>query len=471
MKLMWFRNDLRVADNPALFHACSDGDPVTALYIITPTQWQQHDMAAIRVDFILRTLQALSTDLAELNIPLCILTVADFAAVPNALLTFCQQHKINGVFWNQEYEWNERQRDHACTVQLDQAGLALGIFEDQCLIAPHRIKTGTGAWYKVFTPFKKNWQSQLDQHPPELYPIPDPCPLHGLPTAAIPTHVAGFDPIDATRQALWPAGSTVALDRLEQFIEHGLWQYNSRRNRPDLEDGTSRLSAYLAVGALGNRQCYVAAQRHLSTQGDHSEAAQWISELCWRDFYRHVLVGFPQVSRGQAFDAKTDAKIAWSYHVSHFQAWKDGKTGIPIVDAAMRALKAEGFMHNRLRMVTAMFLTKNLLIDWRWGEQYFCQQLIDGDLASNNGGWQWSASVGTDAAPYFRVMNAMTQGQTHDPQGDYIRRWVPELSHLGPESIHQPRVLACTRQYVPPMVDLKLSRAQAIAAFQGHPPD
>ena len=464
MKLMWFKNDLRLADNPALFHACSDGDPVVALYMFTPKQWQQHDKSAIQVDFIRRHLHVLQQELAEINIPLCVLTVDEFSAVPNALISFCQQHDIDSVFYNQEYEWNERQRDQACNDVLDQAGIAIGIFEDQCLVAPHQVKTGGGDWYKVFTPFRKNWQNQLDEHPPQIYPIPDPCPINPIKHGdAIPTSIDGFESIDETRQALWPAGSEQAYQHLTDFLDQHVQDYGDSRNRPDL-DQTSRLSPYLAIGAIGNRQCYVAAQRYLSES--HQAVSTWISELCWRDFYRHVLVGFPHVSRGQAFNIDVDKKINWSYDQADFERWKDGKTGVPIVDAAMRALKAEGWMHNRLRMVTAMFLTKDLLIDWRLGEQYFSQQLIDGDLASNNGGWQWSASTGTDAAPYFRIMNPFTQGETHDPDGVYIRRWLPELASLQGSQVHDLKRRQTCTAYPAPMVDHKAARQRAIEQFK-----
>jgi deoxyribodipyrimidine photo-lyase len=462
MKLVWFRRDLRVSDHPALWHACQSGEPVCALFVVSAAQWHEHHMAAIQVDFMRRTLAVLQQDLAALNIPLKILHIDRFADTATQFIQFCQQHQIDQVFWQHEYEWNERQRDQACILALRDAGIDYQLFHDQGLIAPKKILTGSGEFYKVFTPFKKNWLKQLSEQPAVCSHIPAPVASCTLSADRLPTHIDGFEPIDEARQALWPAGEHAAQQRLTQFIARHLAQYATERNRPDL-DHTSRLSAYLAVGALSNRQCYVAA--HLALDG-RVEGDVWVSELCWRDFYRHVLIGFPRVSRGQAFDVATDRHVEWSYDQAAFERWCEGNTGVPIVDAAMRALKAEGWMHNRLRMITAMFLTKDLLIDWRWGERYFSEQLIDADLASNNGGWQWSASTGTDAAPYFRIMNPFTQGKEHDPSGLYIKRWIPELSRLHGDQVHDMKLLALCKNYPRPMVDHKLARERAITAFK-----
>ena len=220
---------------------------------------------------------------------------------------------------------------------------------------------------------------------------------------------------------------------------------------------------YLANGVLSGRQCLIAAkQSGLSGEGVET----WINEIAWRDFYIHILYHYPRVSMGRAFKEETEA-LAWNTPGEHFEAWKEGRTGIPIVDAAMRQLKATGWMHNRLRMITAMFLTKNLFIDWRLGEAWFMQNLVDGFLASNNGGWQWSASTGTDAAPYFRVFNPVTQSERFDPEGEFIRNWVPELAKLDNKRIHDPsKGGVIPKGYPRPIVDLKESRKEAIARFQ-----
>ena len=239
------------------------------------------------------------------------------------------------------------------------------------------------------------------------------------------------------------------------------------------------MSAYLTIGVISARQCYLAAvNAHEQLQdnaSDNNDINRWISELAWRDFYRHVLADKPELIRHQAYKVDVDQKIAWSYDKQDFAAWCRGQTGIPLVDAAMRCLNATGFMHNRLRMVTAMFLTKDLLIDWRLGERYFMQQLIDGDFASNNGGWQWSASTGTDSAPYFRIMNPFSQGASHDTQGEFIKTWLPELKEVPASVLHnEDKMRKALKKggnlqkidYPLPMVAHKEARERAIAEFK-----
>jgi deoxyribodipyrimidine photo-lyase len=256
---------------------------------------------------------------------------------------------------------------------------------------------------------------------------------------------------------------------LQTFIEHRIRNYQTTRDFPGL-DATSRLSVYLTSGILSVRQCLhaaiVANQGHMA-EGDGG-IATWISELIWRDFYHHILVGYPRVSRHQPFKLATN-RIAWRDAPEDLHAWQTGQTGFPIIDAAMRQLNQTGWMHNRLRMVVAMFLTKNLLIDWRHGERWFMQHLIDGDLAANNGGWQWSASTGTDAVPYFRIFNPVSQSKRFDPDGEFIRQWVPELARVDDKHIHDPHSAKDKRYaalaYPQPIVDLPASRERALDAF------
>jgi deoxyribodipyrimidine photo-lyase len=248
--------------------------------------------------------------------------------------------------------------------------------------------------------------------------------------------------------------------------------YHTTRDLPALE-GTSQLSPYLAAGVISPRQCLLTAVSQ--NEGQISGApgpTTWISELTWRDFYTHVLVGFPRVSRHQPFKQKT-AAIRWRTNQDEFDAWCQGQTGYPLVDAGMRQLNQTGWMHNRLRMVTAMFLTKHLLIDWRWGEKYFMQRLIDGDLAANNGGWQWSASTGTDAVPYFRIFNPFSQSQRFDPQGTFIKKYCPELTDVPAAALHDARRLGqAVRErglvYPPLLVDHKFARQRALAEFKAN---
>ena len=273
-------------------------------------------------------------------------------------------------------------------------------------------------------------------------------------------------------RALWPAGEKEARRRLDTFADEQISYYKNERDFP-AKPGTSQLSAYLAAGVVSPRQCLHAALQ--SNQGEFESgnigAITWINELLWREFYKHILVGYPRVSRHRAFRPETEA-LAWRDAPEDLAAWKEGRTGFPIIDAAMRQLLETGWMHNRLRMVVAMFLTKNLLIDWREGERFFMHHLVDGDLAANNGGWQWSSSTGTDAAPYFRIFNPVTQSEKFDSEGVFIKHWLPELAELNKKEVHNPasRRWPVWRGRLPaPIVDLKKSRERALAAFQSLP--
>lgn len=285
--------------------------------------------------------------------------------------------------------------------------------------------------------------------------------------------MAGFAPPSEALRQLWPAGEDEALQRLQRFADEQLEWYDQQRDFP-VVPGTSQLSAYLAAGVISPRQCLHAAMT--INRGEFASgnpgAVCWISELLWREFYKHILVGYPRVSMGRAFRRETEA-LAWRHAPEELAAWQEGRTGLPIIDAAMRQLRDTGWMHNRLRMIVAMFLTKNLLIDWREGERWFMRHLIDGDLAANNGGWQWSASTGTDAAPYFRIFNPLSQSAKFDPEGRFLRHWLPELASLNKRDIHNPDALGGlfgVAGYPRPMVDLSKSRERALAAFKNLEP-
>lgn len=467
--LVWFRADLRTTDNTALFMACQDMQAqVLAVYFITPQQWHKHHVAGCRVEFELNTLKQLSHDLSALNIPLLVLSTLNFNSQINDLTALCQQHNINHVFYNKQYEINEKQRD----TQVKQRLLALNIYshdlDDQCVVAPSKILTGNGNFYSVFTPFKKTWLQYTQQYGFSVLPAPQVRQPIPITSSTIPSSVDGFNshispPISQTQ---WPAGEHVALQRLQDFCQHNISNYKTQRDFP-LLNSTSQLSPYLAVGAISARQCYQAALNQQQFNGYNDGIGQWISELVWREFYKHIMVGFEKISKNQAFKQETET-LPWRHDQDDFERWCNGQTGFPLVDAAMRQLNTIGWMHNRLRMVTAMFLTKDLLIDWRWGERYFMQHLIDGDLAANNGGWQWSASTGNDAVPYFRVFNPTRQSEKFDATGDFIRQYVPELAHLDNKTIHEPH----TKQqnlflnYPLPMVNHQLATQATIAHFK-----
>lgn len=461
--LVWFRHDLRVRDNPALFKAAELGQGIVAIYIHCEAYVDMHTIAPARLDFVRRHLHILANDLAALNISLQVIRVKKPADIAPVLLRLARQFHASHLFFNAEYPANELNRDLAVNQLLREQGILVKRCHDRCIVPPGMIRNGQGAPYKVFTAFKRKWLQTV--MPVRMVP-------YGLPAIqpALNINCASVDEIDtlfATHalrdlSAFWPAGEQEAYRRLDLFIEQSITAYQQRRDFPALA-GTSSLSPYLAVGSVSPRQAIAAvlAFTHGEWEGGNSGANCWISELIWREFYQHVVVDFPQVCKHQAMQAYTEA-FPWSQDHALFTAWCEGKTGIPIVDAAMRQLNATGWMHNRLRMVVAMFLTKNCQIDWRLGENYFMSQLVDGDFAANNGGWQWSASTGTDAAPYFRIFNPVSQSERFDPNGDFIRQWVPELAHLPHQQIHNPPAM---EHYPAPIVDLSASRKSTIALF------
>lgn len=472
---IWFRSDLRCHDNRALSHAIEQANaqsmPLLALYIVTPEQWREHDVGANQVDFIVRHLPLLKEALAQHGIPLRVITCDRFENIPAELVDLCRDWNIQAVFANREYPVNEIERDRQVSQALQQLSVDFQCFDDFTLLPPGSVRTGQGKPYKVFTPFKKQCFQQLSHsHIAEAITgtVRAKAPA-GFGNNA-PAAVAHFNSeIDrATLERLWPAGEVAALERLATFTEHRLHRYKESRDFPDARD-TSAISAYLAVGSLSPRAAMrAAATANNGEWSSGSEGAQtWIGELLWRDFYQHILQAFPRVSRGRAFQPHTE-HIAWRVNDRDLNAWKEGQTGIPIVDAAMRQLRQTGWMHNRLRMVAAMFLSKNLLIDWREGERHFRRHLIDGELGANNGGWQWAASTGTDAAPYFRVFNPVTQGQRFDSNGDFILRYLPELKGLATKYIHEPWKSPSVDQldYPAPIVDLKISRQRAVDTFR-----
>ena len=517
--LMWFRRDLRIHDNTALAAICEQANaseaPVTAVYFITPEQWLEHDDSLVQVDHIARTLPILAQKLEDqLNIALNVYLCADFDKSIEAITELCAEQKITTVMANHEYEGNEIDRDEKLTKQLANNDIEFIRHHDQCILPPLSITTNDGdSMYKVFTPFYRQWRDTLEAGSLSAHEATKVTANNktkariksmALKSAANNANtsasieklahkiVADYQkPLEYDEKKFtdkpaqlkqaredYPAGEDAAIQRLKEFVAEDIEDYDVSRDKPILQ-GTSHLSAYLTIGAISPRLCYLqAAQAQEKLHGndsDNEDINRWISELAWRDFYRHVLVDKPKLIEHKAYKEDADNKVNWSYDKDDFAAWCAGKTGVPLVDAAMRCLNATGFMHNRLRMVTAMFLTKDLLIDWRWGERYFMQQLIDGDFASNNGGWQWSASTGTDSAPYFRIMNPFSQGKSHDAKGEFIKTWLPELKDVPVSTLHSEDTMRKALKkggefadidYPVPMVEHKEVRKLAIAEFK-----
>jgi deoxyribodipyrimidine photo-lyase len=312
--------------------------------------------------------------------------------------------------------------------------------------------------------------SYLRSAPPRALPAPRPQAAPAWAADPLPETFEGYAPASDAIRALWPAGESAAGARLDAFADGVIDAYRDERDFPSLP-ATSCLSPYLAAGVLSAGQALRAALA--ANQGElesgKAGAATWINELLWREFYQHLLAACPALSMHQPMKPET-AAVPWRDAPDDLRAWQQGRTGLPIVDAAMRQLLALGWMHNRLRMVTAMFLTKNLLIDWRLGEAWFMAHLVDGDLAANNGGWQWSASTGADSVPYFRVFNPLSQSRKFDPRGVFLREWLPELAHLDDNAIHDPSPMErAAAGYPAPIVDLPQSRLRALEAFGNLP--
>ncbi|MGR2740444.1 deoxyribodipyrimidine photo-lyase [Billgrantia sp. Q4P2] len=466
--LMWFRSDLRTHDNTALTAASSRG-PVVAVFLRSVAHWQRHGHGANKLDFWHRGVAALGETLTGIGIPLLHRDIDDFDQAPATLLDIAREVGATELHFNHEYPLDEQRRDRAVTAAFHQAGLTATGHHDAVAFAPGELLTGKGDFYSVFTPFARAWQRKLTAQRLALRDRPLPQSPLAIESEPIPPSPPLDEaPINVT---YWPAGEAAAADRLERFLSFRARHYAQQRDFPSTS-GTSELSPYLALGMVSHRQCLQAALNVNDgslAEGDQGLVA-WVNELVWREFYQHVAAGFPRVCRHRAFQQHTEA-LVWRDDEAGFRAWCEGRTGYPIVDAAMRQLVRTGWMHNRLRMIAAMFLSKHLLVDWRRGEAFFLRHLVDGEFCANNGGWQWAASTGTDAAPYFRIFNPTTQSHRFDAGGRFIAEFVPELAELPARDRHAPSDAQRTDTgYPPPIVDHKAARIRALDAFKALSP-
>ena len=479
----WFRRDLRLLDNTALAAATHENQQVVGLFILDPRLTDAPQVCQARLAFMYSCLHELATKLEKRGGRLIVRRGEPVAELRQAISDL----KADRLYFNQDYTTYARKRDTA--VENGLAGVVeLHTHKDLVIFEKNELLTGSNAPYTVYTPYRRRWLSLIaEETPNKLEPHWDSLKLtddhlkaaHSLNVPEVP---AGFE--DAF---FMPAGEDSGYARLKSWAgalagdgykEHHppVEKYADRRNLP-AEPGTSQLSAFLRFGAISPRQCYRAASNARDraervAQKDGCEA--WIGELIWRDFYYQILWNFPQVAR-TAFQERY-TKLVWDDNQEHFKAWCQGRTGFPIVDAGMRQLNAMHWMHNRLRMITASFLTKDLLLNWQLGERYFWEKLVDGDQPSNNGGWQWSASTGTDAQPYFRIFNPTSQGEKFDPTGAFVRRWLPELQKVPDKYIHAPHTMPPALQehlgviigqdYPAPIVDHKTAREKALLAYK-----
>lgn len=473
--LHWFRDDLRLADNPALHAAVAEG-PVLCLYILDDGADRRPLGGASRW-WLSRSLEALAAALEAKGGALVVMRGDPLAILP----ALVESAGIGRVTWTRRYDAASVVLDKAIKEQLGEAGIAVQSFNGSLLNEPWEVTSKVGQPMKAFTPY---WRAARERGEPAS-PLPAPRRIErlALPESAAKESLAVADLGLEPRQpdwagglrAAWTPGEAGARERLEDFLGNGLAGYAEDRNRPDREN-TSRLSPHLRFGEIGPRQIWHAlamARQSGEAAGSDNDAEKFLSELGWREFSYHLLFHNPELAT-RNYDSRFDA-FPWHDDPEAQRRWQRGQTGIPLVDAGMRELWTTGWMHNRVRMVVASFLIKHLLQDWRAGEVWFWDTLVDADPANNAASWQWVAGSGADAAPYFRIFNPVTQGETWDPKGDYVRRWVPELAKLPAELIHQPwkAGAAVLRKagvelggsYPQPMVDLGLGRQRALDAF------
>ena len=524
--ILWFRRDLRLTDNPALFKAMDTAEWIVPLFILSPEEEGPWAMGSASRWWLHHSLKALDDSLRRLGSRL-VIRQGDSAAVLRQII---HETGSNQVYWNRLYEPAAIARDKAIKHSLRENGLTVESFNSALLKEPWEVTRSKGEPYKVFTPYWKALQNQwpddsiLPAPTPDAVELSKPIPsLQGgktvelsrsLPVpraksrgeveanklASTPlsqreiVHSTAFPPVptqiegialeshgllpkiawDGGMREFWQPGEEGALSRLDEFVESAMAGYLTERDRPD-HSGTSRLAPHLHFGEIGPRQIACAIRNRHEKVGGQAGADSYLRELGWREFAHHLLYHFPATTE-KPMDRRFE-HFPWNQpDANKLSAWQQGKTGIPLVDAGMRELWHTGWMHNRVRMVVASFLVKNLRFHWLEGARWFWDTLVDADLANNTLGWQWVAGCGADAAPYFRIFNPVLQGERFDPQGDYVREWVPELSKMPARFIHQPWLapaailqssgVSLGVNYPWPIVDLKTSREQALEAFK-----
>ncbi|NTV87092.1 MAG: deoxyribodipyrimidine photo-lyase [Burkholderiaceae bacterium] len=463
--LVWFRRDLRDFDHAALYHALKQARQVVCAFIFDREILDAlADPADRRVEFVHASVAELQQALQQRGGGL----VIRYGVARDEIVRLATEIQTDAVFFNHDDDPTALARDSAVEVALKRCNIAVHHTKDCVIFEREEVLTGAGKPFSVFTPYKNAWLKKLTPFYLQAYPVDAYVDRLAAQSSAIPRlQDMGFAPTNL-RELKLPTGMSGGARLFEDFLQR-IDRYQETRDFPAVK-GPSTLSVHLRFGTVSIRQLAAAAWQ----QGGRG-AQTWLSELIWRDFYHQILWHRPDVAAGHAFKMQFDA-LPWPTPPGHFEAWCEARTGYPLVDAAMRQLNQTGYLHNRLRMVAASFLTKDLLVDWRLGERYFAAKLIDFDLAANSGGWQWAASVGCDAQPWFRIFNPVTQSERFDAQGAFIRRYLPELARVPDRYIHAPWTLPAAEQqrmgcvigrdYAMPIVDHAVQRGLALALFK-----
>ena len=483
--LFWHRRDLRLADNLGLQAAVAISPAVTGVYVLDPALIYPPEslppIAPARLWFLVETLRELQQRWREAGSRLLVVAGDPVQLLPRLASLL----EAPAVVWSRDVEPYARERDRQVAKALQTDGRKVLVDWDQLLLAPDLIKTGGGDPYRVYGPFLRNWRGQVERSAPCTVDAPKPKALIDLDAETLEAVSGGEGTLgrlcaEGQRQLeqllvehgfrgmdLCPSrpGEAAAAEQLATFADEGLLAYEPDRNFPGIP-GTSYLSAGLSVGTVSPRQAWCAAQgaKEISRSDEQRQAITvWEQELCWREFYQQALFHFPELADGPYREQWR--RFPWENNQHWFDAWKEGQTGMPIIDAAMRQLNQSGWMHNRCRMIVASFLVKDLICDWRWGERAFMELEVDGDLAANNGGWQWSASSGMDPKP-LRIFNPATQASKFDAEGEYIREWVPELRHVNTKDLISGEIAALERRGYPELlINHKVQQAKFKALY------
>jgi deoxyribodipyrimidine photo-lyase len=426
VSIFWFRRDLRLQDNAGLYHALKAGNPVIPIFIFDKNILDRlEDKQDRRVAFIHNSITEIQNELVQFGSNLLV----KFGTPEDIFPALVNQYDVSTIYTNHDYESYAHERDGAVQEYAMSEGVEFKSYKDQVIFEKNEVLSGAGTPYTVFTPYSRKWKEKLNDFYLKSYPTED-----------------YFDNFLKSDKTEIPSLAEMGFEKVrthfpsKEVRENIVINYADKRNFPSIE-GTTRLSVHLRFGTVSIRDLARKAKGLSET---------WLNELIWRDFYFNILHHFPHVGQGHAFRREYE-KIQWRNNEHEFQLWCEGKTGYPIVDAGMRELNTTGFMHNRVRMIVASFMIKHLLIDWRWGEAYFAKKLIDYDLSANNGGWQWAAGSGCDAAPYFRVFNPRLQTEKFDKNLEYIKKWIPELNSF---------------EYPQPIVDHDFARKRVVEVYQ-----